>query len=66
MEGPRDPDPPQEVLAFRTLIASGPKRPPPASPQKFVKKMASIPSVALPEAETCKVALNLEEKGLIG
>jgi hypothetical protein len=66
MEGPGDPDPPPEVTAFKSMIAAGPKRPPSASQQKFVKKMASIPSVALPEAETCKAALNLAEKGLIG
>jgi hypothetical protein len=66
MEGPGDPDPPPEVQAFRKLVASGPKRPPTASQQKFVKKMASIPTVALPEDEICRAALNLTERGLIG
>lgn len=60
-----DPLPP-EVQAFKSLVASGPKRPPSATMQKFVKKMDTIPSVALPEEETCKAALNLAEKGLIG
>jgi hypothetical protein len=34
--------------------------------QKFVKKLDSIPSVALPAEETCRSALNLVERGLIG
>ena len=61
-----EPDPPPEVLAFRTMIAAGPKRPPSAAQQKFVKKWDTIPSVALLEEETCKAALNLAERGLIG
>jgi hypothetical protein len=66
MEAPGDPDPPPEVQAFRNMVATGPKRPPSASQQKFVRKMDSIPTVALPEEETCKAALNLAERGLIG
>ena len=61
-----DPPPPLEVSAFRAMIAVAPKRPPSMYQQKFVKKMASIPSVALPEEDTCKAALNLDERGLIG
>jgi hypothetical protein len=48
------------------MVVAGPKRPPTATQQKFVRKMDSIPSVALPEEETCKAALNLAERGLIG
>eukprot|EP00253_Pinus_taeda_P007342 PITA_07342 len=59
-------DPPPEVSAFRKLISNGKNRAPSASQQKFIKRMDSIPSVALPEEDTCKAALNLEEKGLIG
>jgi hypothetical protein len=66
MDASGDPDPPPEVLAFRTMVVAGPKRPPTATQQKFVKKLDSIPSVALPEEETCKAALNLAERGLIG
>jgi hypothetical protein len=66
MEAPGDPDPPPEVLAFRNMVAAGPKRPPSAIQQKFVRKMDTIPTVALPEEETCKAALNLAERGLIG
>jgi len=66
MDTPRDPDPPPEVQAFRSMIVVDPKRPPSASQLKFVRKMASIPSVALLEEETCKAALNLAERGLIG
>ena len=59
-------DSPPEVTAFRKLIASGTKRPPSATQQKFIKRMDTIPSVALPEEDTCKSALNLAERGLIG
>ena len=48
------------------MLDSISKRQPSANQQKFIKRMDSIPSVALPEAETCKAALNLTEKGLIG
>ena len=57
---------PPEVLAFKSLVASGPKRPPSESLKRFVKKMDSIPTVALPEEDTCRSALNLAERGLIG
>lgn len=69
MEDSRDPNPPSaplEVLAFRSMVVAGPKRPPSAIQQKFVKKLDTIPFVALPEEETCKAALNLAERGLIG
>ena len=58
--------PPPEVLAFKEMIARGPKRPPSVNQQKFVKKKDSIPTVALPEEETCKAALILADRGLIG
>lgn len=48
------------------MIAASGKRAPSVNQQKFVKKLDSIPSVALPEEETCKAALNLAERGLIG
>lgn len=68
MDASGDPDPPlpPEVLAFQSMIAAAPKRPPSFSQQLFVKKLDSIPFVALPEEETCKAALNLDERGLIG
>eukprot|EP00253_Pinus_taeda_P004488 PITA_04488 len=59
-------DPPPEVSAFISLIASRTKRPPSAFQQKFIKRMDTIPSVALPEEDTCKAALNLAERGVIG
>jgi len=34
--------------------------------QKFVKKLDSIPSVALPAEETCRSSFNLYKRGLIG
>jgi hypothetical protein len=65
--GGLDPSPPPpEVTAFKALIDLNSKRQPSVSQQKFVKRMNTIPTVALPEAETCKAALNLAEKGLIG
>lgn len=48
------------------MVAASSKCPLSASQQKFVKKLDSIPTVALPEEEICKAALNLAEKGLIG
>lgn len=64
--GGSGPPPPPEIIAFKALIATAQKRPLTASQQKFVKKLDSIPTVALPEEETCKAALNLAERGLIG
>jgi hypothetical protein len=58
--------PPPEISAFKALIAANSKCPPSTSQQKFVKKLDSIPMVSLPEEETCKAALNLAERGLIG
>lgn len=57
---------PLDVLAFRAMINAGPKRAPSVIQQKFIKKMEKISSVALPEEETYKAALNLAERGLIG
>lgn len=66
-EGPSPPpDPPPEVSAFKNLIANGSVRQPSLTQQKFIKRLESIPAVALPEEDTCKAALNLSEKGLIG
>ena len=65
--GPVPPhNPPLEISAFKYLIATSSKRPPSANQQKFFKKLDSIPTVSLPEEETCKEASNLEERGLIG
>ena len=55
---------PLDVEAFKKLIASSGKRK--GGPiQKFVKKV-DIPSVELPANKTCRSALNLAERGLIG
>ena len=65
--GPEAPlPPPLEVLAFNKLIAASNKCPLTGSQQMFVKKLDSIPSVALQIEETCLSALNLAERGLIG
>lgn len=64
--GGSDSPPPPEVTAFKEMISKCNKRPSSASQQKFVKKMDTIPTIALAEEETCKAALNLSERGLIG
>lgn len=58
--------PPAEVLAFKAMIEACSKRAPSVAQQKFIKRMEKIPTVALSEEETCKAALNLAERGLIG
>ena len=58
--------PPPEFLAFKKLIVARRKGPFTESQQNFVKKPDSIPSVTLPIEETCRSALNLAERGLIG
>ena len=65
--GPEAPlPPPLEVLAFKKLIVASNKRPLTESQQKFMKRLDSIPSMALQIKETCRSALNLVETGLIG
>ena len=65
MSGGEPPFPlPPDLEAFKKLIASSGKRK--GGPaQKFVKKL-DIPSVELPAEKTCRLALNLAERGLIG
>jgi hypothetical protein len=65
--GPEAPPPlPPEVAAFKALVSASGKRPVSGPQLKFVKKLDSIPKVALPEEEICRSALNLAENGLIG
>ena len=65
--GPAAPPPfPPEIEAFKALVTASRKRQVTGPQQKFVKKLDSIPKVALPEEEICRSALNLTEKGLIG
>ena len=55
---------PPDLEAFKILIASSGKRK--GGPtHKFVKKV-DIPSVELPTDKTCRSALNIAERGLIG
>lgn len=66
-DGEADPPPlPPEVIEFQKIIEACNRRPPSAQQQKFVKKKDCIPTVALPEEETCRSALNLADRGLIG
>ena len=57
---------PPELVAFRKLIARCDKCKLNETQQKFMKKMDSIPTVALSAKETCRLALNLADRGLIG
>ena len=58
--------PSSDLTPFRRLIASGSKRKLTQIQQSFVKKLDNIPSVDLPVDQTCRSALNLADKGLIG
>jgi hypothetical protein len=60
------PSPLSEFDAFRKLVAEASKRPLSAAQQKFVKKLECIPSVELPLEETCRMTVNLADRGLIG
>jgi hypothetical protein len=65
--GSKAPPPPgPEVKEFRNLLAVAGKRPISGSQQKIVKKLDNIPTVELSMEETCRSALNLAERGLIG
>ena len=55
---------PPELEAFKKLIGFGRKRNG-GGYQNFVKKV-DIPSVELPTERTCRLALNLDNRGLIG
>ena len=55
---------PPELKAFNKLIASCGKRNG-GGAQKFFKKV-DIPFVELPVERTCRLALNLAERGIIG
>jgi len=66
-DGEVDPSPlPPEVTEFQKMIEACNRRPPSAQQQKFIKKKDCIPTVALLEEETCRSALNLVDRGLIG
>jgi len=66
--GPEAPQPPlpPNIDAFRKLVTACNKRSASDSLHKFVKKLDNIPSIDLPPKETCRSALNLVERGLIG
>ena len=59
-------DPPDPGLTFKRMATSGNKRKLSHNQQSFVKKLDSIPSVALPVDQTCQTALNIVDRGLIG
>ena len=55
-----------EMDAFRRLVAGGGKRKAPPLVPKFIKKLADIAEIALPETTSVKIALALSERGLVG
>ena len=56
----------QEIDEFRKLVVTDGKKSMSSRQHKFLKKLAEIPLVALPMVRSCKTAINLAEKGLIG
>jgi hypothetical protein len=52
---------PPELIMFRNLVATCNKCPSSEQQQKFVKKLETIPTVALPTEEPCRSTLNLAE-----
>jgi len=65
-EAPPPLPPPPEILAFKKLIGDNIKRPARETQRKFVKKLDSIPTVALPIKDSCRSDLNLAKRGLTG
>jgi hypothetical protein len=67
--GDGEPTPPPPIYveeAFFLLTAlQGKKKTTPLDP-KFIKKLESIPEIALPEEQPFKIALALAERGLVG
>ena len=67
--GGGDPPPSSSLLAkdaFSKLLAPPRKTLAPKEAPKFVKKLDSIPEIALPEEHSIKIALALAERGLVG
>ena len=64
-EGDRD-SPTECSNAFNRLISSQSSRSGKGEPPKFVKRIEDVPEVALPPAETIRVALSLADRALIG
>jgi len=54
------------ALLFLSLVAASRKCQPSGPQLKFIKKLGSIPTVSLRVEDTCRSALNLTERGLIG
>lgn len=62
-EAPPPSPPPPDILAFKKLIDDSSKRPAREIQSKFLKKLDSIPTVALPVEDSCRSALNLAKRG---
>ena len=58
--------PSSSVEAFRRLLAPPGMKLATKEAPKFVKKLDSIPEIALPEEQSIKIALALAERGLVG
>jgi len=57
---------PLDLSAFKKLIESCSRRPVSTTEENFVKKLDSIPLIALRVDEACRAALNLAARSLIG
>jgi len=71
MDGPGGGDPPPSSSlsaadTFSRLLAPSRKNLASKEAPKFVKKLDSIPEIALPEEHSIKIALALAERGLVG
>jgi len=64
--GEPPPAPSEEEKAFLRLIKGMGKRKDALPPPKFVKRLESVPEIALPEEKSMRVAVSLAERGLIG
>jgi len=65
--GPKATPPlPPGLIVFRKLVATCNKCQTSKQQHKFVKKLETIPTVALPTKEPCRSDLNLTKQGLIG
>lgn len=64
-QAPPPPPPPSADEAFRSLLASLPKKKK-IEVAKFVKKLDDIPEISLPPEGPIQVALSLADRALVG
>lgn len=64
-QGPSSPSPTSAAKAFRSLLASLPKKKA-TKAAKFVKRLEDIPEITLPPKGPIKVALSLADRAVVG